>query len=188
MEDIKINGIYKHKKGKLYKVLHVAKHSETLEDLVIYQALYDDHKIWARPLSMFLDESRFKLVDDNEFNQNFKYDKFDLCEYVIKAAKEYNHCINAVQLDLIMQYLFIYFKKKYNILLFNALDLEMLSGHSYPCYPDIYYEYCHWGIMPINDYKETDIKDKIVEDIVKTLSRLHFVDIYKKLEELKNGA
>lgn len=73
MEDIKINGIYKHKKGKLYKVLHVAKHSETLEDLVIYQALYDDHKIWARPLSMFLDEGRFKLIDNNEFNQKFKY-------------------------------------------------------------------------------------------------------------------
>ena len=185
MEDIKINGIYKHKKGKLYKVLHVAKHSETLEDLVIYQACYDDHKIWARPLSMFLDKGRFKLVDDNEFNQNFKYDKFDLCNYVIKIAKENNHSITAIQLDLIMRYLFTYFKKNYDILLFDAIETETLSGHSYPCYPDIYYGYCHSGIMPINYYKETDIKDKIVEDIVKTLSRLHFEDIYKKLEELK---
>ncbi|MCX6719150.1 MAG: DUF1653 domain-containing protein [Candidatus Taylorbacteria bacterium] len=52
-------GIYKHsKKGNLYKVHFVAKHSETLEDLVVYEALYenDTSKYWVRPLSMFLEE------------------------------------------------------------------------------------------------------------------------------------
>lgn len=49
-------GIYKHsKKGTEYKVHFVAKHSETLEDMVIYEALYENKlsKFWARPASMF---------------------------------------------------------------------------------------------------------------------------------------
>lgn len=65
-------GIYEHYKGERYRVLGVAKHSETLEDLVIYEALYDNKmsKLWARPAEMFLEEvevagqkvPRFKLV------------------------------------------------------------------------------------------------------------------------------
>lgn len=52
-------GIYRHsKKGTLYRVLSIAKHSETLEDLVVYEALYDNptSKIWVRPLQMFLED------------------------------------------------------------------------------------------------------------------------------------
>jgi len=51
-------GIYKHSKtGKRYRVIGVAKHSETLEDLVVYEALYDNprSKLWVRPLTMFLE-------------------------------------------------------------------------------------------------------------------------------------
>lgn len=49
-------GIYKHyKTGNLYKVIGIGKHSETLEDLVIYEALYDnpESKLWCRPLEIF---------------------------------------------------------------------------------------------------------------------------------------
>ena len=51
-------GIYKHHKGKEYGVIGVAKHSETLQDLVIYECLYDNDtsKIWVRPLYMFEEE------------------------------------------------------------------------------------------------------------------------------------
>ena len=51
-----VGAIYRHYKNhKVYRVLCEAKHSETEEALVIYEALYDDHKIWARPKSMFLE-------------------------------------------------------------------------------------------------------------------------------------
>ena len=44
---------YRHFKGNIYKELHIAKHSETLEDMVVYQAMYGDHGIWVRPAAMF---------------------------------------------------------------------------------------------------------------------------------------
>lgn len=44
---------YRHFKGNIYKVLHIAKHSETLEDIVVYQAMYGERGIWVRPKSMF---------------------------------------------------------------------------------------------------------------------------------------
>ena len=44
---------YRHFKGNIYRILHIAKHSETLEDIVVYQAMYGNRDIWVRPLSMF---------------------------------------------------------------------------------------------------------------------------------------
>ena len=46
-------GLYRHFKGNLYRLLYVAKHSETLEPMVVYQALYGDHGIWVRPAAMW---------------------------------------------------------------------------------------------------------------------------------------
>jgi hypothetical protein len=44
---------YRHFKGNVYKVLHVAKHSETLEEYVVYQAMYGERGVWIRPKEMF---------------------------------------------------------------------------------------------------------------------------------------
>lgn len=68
------NGIYRHYKGEKYKVLAVAKHSETLEDMVVYQAMYGSGVVWVRPLSMFCQKiesggklvPRFTKLDENE--------------------------------------------------------------------------------------------------------------------------
>ena len=64
-------GKYRHFKGKEYMVLAVAKHSETLEDFVVYEALYENKvsKIWVRPLKMFAE----KVEKDGQMVDRFEY-------------------------------------------------------------------------------------------------------------------
>ena len=52
MQDIRIGKIYRHYKGNLYKVLSLAKHSETVEDMVVYQSVKTGD-IWVRPAYMW---------------------------------------------------------------------------------------------------------------------------------------
>ena len=65
-------GKYRHFKGNEYEVLYVAKHSETLEEMVVYRALYGECGVWVRPAEMW-DETitrdgktfkRFEKIDD----------------------------------------------------------------------------------------------------------------------------
>ena len=70
--DVVIGGKYRHFKGKEYEVVGVAKHSETLEDMVVYRQLYGNGGLWVRPKEMFLDTverdgkvfKRFTLVEE----------------------------------------------------------------------------------------------------------------------------
>ena len=65
---------YRHFKGNVYRVLHIAKHSETLEDIVVYQAMYGEGGIWVRPKAMFEEVierdgrtfRRFEAISDEE--------------------------------------------------------------------------------------------------------------------------
>ena len=68
MEEIKI-GKYRHFKGNEYEVLYLAKHSETLEDMVVYRALYGEYGIWVRPASMWNEE----VVKDGKIYKRFEY-------------------------------------------------------------------------------------------------------------------
>lgn len=62
-------GIYEHYKGKLYQVLAICRHTETEEPLVIYQSLYGNYDLWARPLSMFTE-----MVEvNNEMRPRFQF-------------------------------------------------------------------------------------------------------------------
>lgn len=67
-------GKYRHYKGRMYRVIGVARHSETLEELVVYRALYDSVKfgkkaLWIRPKKMFLE----MVVIDGKKVPRFEY-------------------------------------------------------------------------------------------------------------------
>lgn len=71
MEELKC-GKYQHYKGDYYKVIGLATHSETMEKLVVYRALYGEKSLWVRPLLMFTENieidgkqiPRFKYVEN----------------------------------------------------------------------------------------------------------------------------
>jgi hypothetical protein len=75
-------GQYRHYKGNLYEVIDVARHSETLEHMVVYKALYGDFGMWVRPLKMFCEsvtvsghtQKRFEFVGgvSNDLHCNYK--------------------------------------------------------------------------------------------------------------------
>jgi len=59
-QQLKPGSRYEHYSGKLYELVVIPRHSETLDELVIYQALYGDMNFWVRPLEMFCEDVEIK--------------------------------------------------------------------------------------------------------------------------------
>ena len=62
-------GRYRHYKGPEYEVLMTARHTETEEELVVYQALYGERGYWVRPLKMFLETVNVNGIEQRRFEQ-----------------------------------------------------------------------------------------------------------------------
>jgi len=73
MADLESSGIgpgrYEHYKGDHYEVLHLARHSETDEALVVYRALYGDRGVWVRPAAMFAETVTIDGVTTQRFRR-----------------------------------------------------------------------------------------------------------------------
>ena len=67
-------GLYRHYKGNLYEVVDTVRHSETLEPLTLYRALYGERGLWVRPAAMFMEEVEVNGIQQPRFAKVIEID------------------------------------------------------------------------------------------------------------------
>ena len=83
---------YRHFKGNLYQIITLGYHSETNEEMVVYQALYDEYKVYIRPLSMFmerLDKEKYPGIEQEyRFEQVYSPEETDIQDQAAVGTAE----------------------------------------------------------------------------------------------------
>jgi hypothetical protein len=129
----KAQEIYRHFKGNLYQIIAVAEHSETGENLVVYQALYGENKVYARPLAMFTEK-----VDKEKYPDAGQEYRFELQEDVEpKSTKQPEEDCEEVNIDpMVLEFLDAQsYEERLNILagLRHRITNEMLTTMAIVC-------------------------------------------------------
>lgn len=83
--------IYEHFKGNRYQIITLAQHSETEEDMVVYQALYGEYKMYVRPLSQFMG-----MVDEKKYPEQKGQYRFQKVNEKITEEKEQKRAVESV--------------------------------------------------------------------------------------------
>ncbi|MDD5031603.1 MAG: nucleotide exchange factor GrpE [Patescibacteria group bacterium] len=111
-------GIYKHYKDKKYKVLFIAEDSETQEEMVVYQAMYGEGKIWVRPKRIFLEEVeidgkkvprfKFESPEENDWQNKYLRALADYQNLLKRTAQEKVEFVKYANEDLILSIIPVY--------------------------------------------------------------------------------
>ncbi|MBS6397379.1 MAG: DUF1653 domain-containing protein [Clostridiales bacterium] len=125
MREVRQGQFYRHFKDRLYQIVAVAEHSETGEQMVVYQALYGDYRIYVRPYEMFVSEvDREKYP---EVKQRYRFELVELQKEPMRPEGQEQQEVNPILLEFLDAETL---EEKMHIMAFhrNQMDDELLNS------------------------------------------------------------